>query len=206
MDTQTHSYYQENAIHLAERYDLAKTSKFRSFTKNLPLKGSLLDIGCGSGRDAAWLQTQGYTVTAMDSSLNILKQAGKYHPELKPRLIHACLPFSNDTFPIDKFNIISVIAVLMHIPDYDLNECIYQFKKLLQPNGHILISVSVGREGLLTINGKKRDPQGRLFIERSPDKYQALFEQAGFTLVAADKNRDGLGRGTIEWYLQIYKV
>ncbi len=109
MDNQTNSYYEDNADHLAAKYDLAKTAKFKSFAQNLPLGGSLLDIGCGSGRDAAWFQTQGYTVTAMDASLNFIKYVGKYHPELKPRLLHASLPFLDHKLPTEKFNVISII-------------------------------------------------------------------------------------------------
>lgn len=38
------------------------------FFKNYSIKGTLLDLGCGQGRDAIYLSSIGYKVTAVDSS------------------------------------------------------------------------------------------------------------------------------------------
>ena len=54
MDRQTLDYYNENAEKLAELYETADMSAVHSLLLPfLPEKVSVLEIGCGSGRDAA---------------------------------------------------------------------------------------------------------------------------------------------------------
>lgn len=40
----------------------------------------LLDIGCGTGRDAGWLSRNGYRVAGLDSSENMLAYVREHHP------------------------------------------------------------------------------------------------------------------------------
>jgi SAM-dependent methyltransferase len=42
----------------------------------------LLDIGCGTGRDAGWLSRKGYKVSGVDSSANMLEHVREHHPEV----------------------------------------------------------------------------------------------------------------------------
>ena len=56
MDRSTIDYYNENAGKLAELYETADMSEVHSvLVRFLPEKVSVLEIGCGSGRDAAFL-------------------------------------------------------------------------------------------------------------------------------------------------------
>lgn len=40
----------------------------------------LLDVGCGTGRDAGWLSRHGYRVSGVDSSENMLAHVRQHHP------------------------------------------------------------------------------------------------------------------------------
>lgn len=67
---------------LAEYYDALvedeqATQDWCSFVKRYIKKGSLLELACGSGDLAIALHTQGYAVTAMDQSEDMLAQAQK---------------------------------------------------------------------------------------------------------------------------------
>src|SRR4051812_12103099 len=44
------------------------------------IPGSCADIGCGNGRDANWLKSQGFRVTAFDASAELLAQARELYP------------------------------------------------------------------------------------------------------------------------------
>jgi hypothetical protein len=56
MDDRTIGYYQENADSLTEHYESADMSNIHTqLLKHLPEKGKILEIGCGSEREAAFL-------------------------------------------------------------------------------------------------------------------------------------------------------
>ncbi|MGX7829164.1 class I SAM-dependent methyltransferase [Actinokineospora sp. 24-640] len=42
--------------------------------------GDLLDVGCGTGRDAGWLARNGYRVSAVDSSARMVAHVREHHP------------------------------------------------------------------------------------------------------------------------------
>lgn len=45
-------------------------------------KGKTADIGCGNGREAAWLASQGHEVWAFEASKEMLKIAKSLNPDL----------------------------------------------------------------------------------------------------------------------------
>ena len=51
-----------------------------------PSKSYLLEIGCGSGRDAGFMYQNGYDVLAIDGSGEMITEAKQCHPELVDRL------------------------------------------------------------------------------------------------------------------------
>ena len=196
MDHKTHNYYEKNAEKLVPRYESADMSDLNRYRNHFPSNGNLLDIGCGSGRDAAYFFSKGYDVIAVDASTTMIKHAIQKHPELRNRIKNTPFPFPNKELFKEKFDIIICIAVMMHIQDHSLFECIYQLRKLLKPNGLVLISISNHRKNL---DDDQRDNKGRLFIERQPEEYQLMFEKFGFTLTNRESNQDGLGRDDIKW-------
>ena len=54
------------------------------------LPGTVADIGCGSGHDAAWLADRGWQVSGYDASTAPIEQARRLHPHV--RFGHAMLP------------------------------------------------------------------------------------------------------------------
>src|SRR6516165_6735430 len=52
--------------------------------------GATVDVGCGSGRDAAWLVANGYPTLGVDASNALLAEARRRHPEV--RFEHGALP------------------------------------------------------------------------------------------------------------------
>ena len=192
MDASTISYYDKNAQTLANRYEGADMNyTHRNLLRYLPEGGKVLEIGCGSGRDAAFLLNHGFDITACDASSEMLSTAIAHHPELSKRIHHASIPFSNeDSLLFQRFNAVVLIATVMHISDQDLFECAYQLRQLLTPDGIVLISTSLGREGIV----EGRDSEGRIYVERQPDELRLLFERLGFRLVASYQNEDSIGR------------
>ena len=83
----TLAYYEDNAKHLSQRYESAKVGNIHSLLLNtFPSKSHLLEIGCGSGRDAGFMHGKGYDVLAIDGSREMIAEAKRCHPELADKL------------------------------------------------------------------------------------------------------------------------
>ena len=156
MDATTIHHYDRQAVELCQRYETADMSSLhRLLLRYLPEHGTVLEIGSGSGRDAAFLQAHGFEVTGTDASLQMIAQAARAHPELAGRLV--CAPFLfPEASPLKArtFDAVISIATLMHIPDQDLFECAVQLRTLVRPQGILVLSMSTGREGIID----NRDP------------------------------------------------
>ena len=50
---------------------------YSKFINELEAKSSILDLGCGSGRDSLYFKSKGYTITAIDGSKNLAQLASK---------------------------------------------------------------------------------------------------------------------------------
>src|SRR6266849_3641252 len=54
--------------------------------------GTVLNVGAGSGRDAAWFSGQGYDVIAVEPSSGMRSEGQRLHPEPRIRWINDQLP------------------------------------------------------------------------------------------------------------------
>lgn len=99
-------------------------------------KGKVLDVGCGAGNHALWLQDKGYNVKAIDNSIGAImvsKKRGVLNSELKPLL--------EETEQFDTvlllMNGTGIFQELIQVSKY-----LKHLKSLLKPNGQILIDSS----------------------------------------------------------------
>ena len=69
MDQLTTAYYDANAPAVAERYEQAEMVRLHQLLLAHLRSGSrILEIGCGSGREASFLLANGHDITAVDAS------------------------------------------------------------------------------------------------------------------------------------------
>ncbi|WP_044416663.1 class I SAM-dependent methyltransferase [Halarcobacter anaerophilus] len=188
-------FYNSNSKKLTERYEKADVSEvqkllLQTFEKN----SNLLEIGCGSGRDASFMTRNDFNIIAIDGSKNMIEEAKKIHPELSNNLFHKTLP-NNLEFD-KKFDGIYSIATLMHLSKIDLEETILKIHDLLNSNGKFLMSVSLFRDD---IDEHGFDDRGRYFLIMSLDEWINLLEKIGFKILEAKTNSDGLSRDGIKW-------
>lgn len=197
--TDTLNFYETDSKNLSFRYENADVSEiqellFKTFEKN----SKLLEIGCGSGRDASFMTKKGFEVIAIDGSKNMIDEAKKIHLELSNKLFHKTLP-NNLEFDI-KFDGIYSIATLMHLSKDDLMKSILKIYDLLNPTGKFLISVSLFRDD---INENGFDKNGRFFLILSFEEWINIFENSGFKILKTKTNNDGLDRTGIEWLTMV---
>ncbi len=203
MDAETVSHYDTHAREASARYESADMSRLHAvLLRHLPPKGaSVLELGCGSGRDAAFLQANGFDVTAVDASPGMVAEAARLHPELAGRLSCAAVPFPEGSPLLRRsFDAVFSNAMFMHIPDHDLPLVVEQVQRMLRTGGVVIISVSVDRGGL----ADSRDGTGRLFRERQPEELRQVFERCGLAFVAQSRSADSLDRPAIRWVTLVF--
>ena len=76
-----------------------------------------VDLGCGSGRDTAWLEGLDYKVIGLDASEGMLNEARARHPGIEFRT--ATLPEVTELRDGSADNILCS-GVLMHLPEEEL--------------------------------------------------------------------------------------
>ena len=73
------NYYDKNAQEFFDgTVDADMSSHHEKFLELIPENGSILDAGCGSGRDTKIFKTLGYNVTAIDGSAEMCRLASKF--------------------------------------------------------------------------------------------------------------------------------
>jgi len=124
-----------------ERDDL-QSEEWRQFTAAVKPGGSVLDVGCNSGRDTRQLLDLGYRVTGLDVSEQALRLCREQCPEA--RTIKMSLLDLADLK--EQFDGIWFSYVLVHIPFRLVTDALAALDSVLQPEGSMMMIVTVVEE------------------------------------------------------------
>ena len=192
----TLDYYHLNAKTLSTRYESANVKHIHSLLTRIFFPAThLLEIGCGSGRDASFMFNQGYEITAIDGSEEMIKEARRLHPELSNSFFTALLP-DNFHYKANSFDGIFSIATLMHLQLNKLDIVFSEIYRVLKPSGRFVFSVSIQRND---IDYSFKDINGRHFTTIPKDHWLQFAKEKGFKLLEANITEDGLDRKGILW-------
>jgi SAM-dependent methyltransferase len=112
-------HYEQNAGRLADQYESRAFEEVHaSLLDLLPAPGSIiLDIGAGSGRDAAWFAARGDDVVAVEPSDAMRTHARALHPSPRIHWLSDSLPELAQVRRLGlTFDFILLSAVWMHLP------------------------------------------------------------------------------------------
>ena len=96
--------------------------------------GSILDGGCGSGRDSLYFLQKGYDVTAFDPSDEMIKYASQFTGLSVKKLRW------EDLADKDKYNAVWASASLYHVNRADMNAVFDKIADALKDNGILFAS------------------------------------------------------------------
>ena len=116
--------------------------------------GLTADIGCGSGREVAWLAANGFPSVGYDASEGLLFEARARYPQLSFET--AALP---ELTPIsgESFDNVLCETVIMHLPREAIAPSLQRMMGILRPSGVLYVSWRV------TDGADLRDAHGRLY-------------------------------------------
>ena len=165
----TLNYYDENAVEFAcQTLSIDMHDLYELFINQLPQRDTqcILDVGCGSGRDANYFAKQGYEVTAIDASAGLIQWAQRHHMSSKIDWHH--LDFSGiEKQPWkNKFTGIWACASLLHVPFLELPFIINSLLDTLTDYGVMYVSFKYGK-------GERVDEE-RFFCDMNESRWKAI--------------------------------
>jgi trans-aconitate methyltransferase len=116
--------------------------------------GCTADIGCGSGRDTAWLNANGFPCVGYDASEGLLAEARRRYPDLT--FVASSLPGLPAIADGSVDNVLCE-TVIMHLPHDAIAASVARMLAILKPGGTLYLTWRV------TPHNNARDGAGRLY-------------------------------------------
>lgn len=154
----------------------------KEFEKYLPEGASILDLGCGSGRDSLAFYENEFEVTPLDGSEEMCALA-QIHTDLE--VLH--MTFEELDFD-EVFDGVWACASLLHVEEEKMPGILKKIGNALKPGGVFFLSVKEGDFAGIR--------NGRYYVDYSKSKLCDLIEDSGvFQIDKVWKTEDA--RGTI---------
>lgn len=167
--------YAEHAAALIPQYELISFTEHHQPELHLlpTVPSRVLDIGAGSGVDAAWLAERGHSVVAVEPTAEFLAAAMRLHPSPLIKWLDDALPGLDAVMALgQRFDVVMLSAVWMHLDEAERGIAMPRVASLLAPGGVMVLSL---RHGPV--------PAGRRMFEVSGEETIALALRHGLVTV-----------------------
>jgi SAM-dependent methyltransferase len=134
--------------------------------------GATADIGCGSGREVAWLNANDFPAKGYDASDGLLAEARTRYPQFE--FAHAELP-GLDGIAANAFDNVLCETVIMHLDRVEVAPSVRRLLDIVKPGGVLYLSWRV------TEGEDQRDKHERLYAAFEPSLVRS--ELAGATIL-----------------------
>ena len=156
------------------------------FASYFPAEATILDMGCGSGRDVMAFSDMGFKAIGLDASEELIKLA-------RERLgINAFVGDMSSWISSEPFDGIWCCASLIHLSEEEKERFFDNLKYNLKKGGAIYISVKDGIEPGL-------DEEGRFVSSCSEAGLRVYLKSAGCEILEIKITEDVLGRDRFKW-------
>lgn len=162
------NFYDRNArSYFDQTVDADMSGHRERFARRLPAGASILDAGCGSGRDAKAFVAAGFRVTAFDASIEMVRLATE-HAQLHVQHL------AFDEVSWDKeFEGVWASASLLHVSRKSLPHALTLLRQSLCEGGLMYVSFKHG--------STERTAGGRTFTDLRLDKLEMLLLGSGLS-------------------------
>ena len=189
MDKPTIDFYDKFAEVQSDLYETADMSVMhRRLATIVPPCGRILEIGCGSGRDARVLAGMGFSVIATDASSGMIREAERRTEVNRDNLSFTCLSFPLSEGHLllnERFDCVLAVAVLMHLLPEERVQTLGQVQRMLKPNGLFYCTLK-----------NRQSTDARLYQEIKASDFKSECLRCGLLNLLEWSDSDVLGRGT----------
>jgi ubiquinone/menaquinone biosynthesis C-methylase UbiE len=194
----TIAWYDSNAEEYAKNlYTVVPLESIEEFLKHLPEHPSVLDAGCGPGRESMIFHQKGAKVTGVDLSEGLLKVAREKNPEIEfVKANFLQLPFNDNTF-----DGVWSHASLVHLETIDdVQKALAEFFRVLKRDGIVYIAVKAqtGNEKTAVVSDTLSKHE-RFFRYYTSEELTGLLLATGFEMVSTGIKEDMHGRSDVQW-------
>lgn len=149
-DPETIAFYQARAPHYVLRFGDSHSHQLDAFLDHLAPCAAVLELGCGSGRDAARMKERGFAVDATDATPAMVAKANERWN------LGARLMAFHELEAEAAYAGVWAHASLLHCPRETLPDVLARIERALAPGGWFFASYKLGREA-------GRDAFGRFY-------------------------------------------
>ena len=141
----------------------------------------VIDIGCGTGRDAILFTSKNFDYLGTDASKGMLNVARKRVKRGKFKL----MSFYDLDFPENTFDGFWAVASILHVPKNKVNDVLKGVRRIIKPGGIGFVSIKEKRaleEGII-----KEDKFGgieRFFAFYTMDEFKGVLIKSGFEVLS----------------------
>lgn len=189
MNCETLNYYNENAKEYFETTKTLKTTEiYNEFLYSVKSSGKILDLGCGSGRDSLYFKNVGYDVTAVDGSIELVKEAENLIG------LQVIVSTFEDLKLREKFDGIWACASLLHVKRENIEELLRKLADNLKEGAVFYLSFKYGDIEYI-------DERGRYFNCYREESFKEMIKRINeYKIKDIYKTGDSLGgRDNLTW-------
>jgi len=165
-------YYQQNHRKYHEKTFFVDPSSFLTpVAEKLKPGATILDIGCGSGRDLLWFKNRGFNVIGFERSHGLASLARKNAGS-------EVLEGDFETYDFSQLSVDAIVLVgaLVHLPHSKVPAVLNSIDRALKDDGNILLSLKNGA-------GNTTDCHGRVFYLWNDGELRDLFKELGLDVI-----------------------
>jgi ubiquinone/menaquinone biosynthesis C-methylase UbiE len=145
--------------------------------------GHILEVGCGTGRDMSWFETQRSIITGIDLSMGMLMYARK---EVRGSLVS--MNMRHLGFCTGYFDGAWCCASLLHLPKTEAVYTLQEIRRVLKPDGMLVLSIQKGAgEGW---EDSYVPDVKRFFARYQPDEMRSILSNNGFSIRKANLSQE----------------
>lgn len=171
----------------------SENQSFEQFMSAVPTGGYVLDLGCGPGKSAAKLRSNGYLTDAVDASSAMVEFANKEFD------INARLGSFNELCALETYDGVWANFSLLHATADDFPHILEAIHTSLKPGRPLHLGMKIGE-------GARRDDLGRFYTYYTQSQLEEHLDTAGFKVRSARTGIDRGLAGTLDPWITLLSV
>lgn len=179
----TKESYQATAQQFARNVaNLAPLGSIEKFIKLLPLKAKIIDLGCGSGRDAKIFTSMGANFLGIDYCSNLIDIAKSHAPLANFKL----MDIETMSFPASSFDGVWSACSLAHISKQLFPDVLKKIHFMLKERGYFYLALKKGSGEILEHDSRYDGNSKKFWSFYEEDELKSILQMAQFNIFEFD--------------------